>query len=84
LNWTYIGCINLSAKASGRKKIIDILTSLGFKIEKKEKILSVQIPTWRATKDISIKEDLAEEIARINGYDNLEPEMQGWKWNRRK
>ena len=63
------------------EKIVKILTKLGFSIEvKKEKdsgvsIIKVTIPTWRATKDISIKEDIAEEVARIYGYDNLDFEM---------
>jgi len=35
----------------------------------------VKIPTWRATKDISIPEDLAEEIARVIGFDNIPPVM---------
>lgn len=29
----------------------------------------MKVPSWRATKDISIKEDLVEEIGRINGYE---------------
>jgi len=53
------------------KKVNNILTRLGFKIEKKEKKLSVNVPSWRASNDISIKEDLAEEIVRIIGYDNI-------------
>ncbi|MBI4652726.1 phenylalanine--tRNA ligase subunit beta [Candidatus Kuenenbacteria bacterium] len=58
------------------KKIVEILENLGFKIEKdSDTILMVTIPTWRATKDISIPEDLVEEIIRIYSYDNLDPEM---------
>lgn len=30
----------------------------------------ITIPSWRASKDIAIKEDIAEEVARIYGYDN--------------
>ena len=59
----------------GEKKIIEILESLGFKIEQNKNVLSVIIPTWRATKDISIPEDLIEEIIRIYGYDNLDSQM---------
>ena len=55
-----------------KEEVVDILVCLGFGCEDKDDgKLSVSIPTWRATKDISIKEDLAEEIARIYGYDNL-------------
>ena len=35
--------------------------------------LEVRVPSWRATKDISIKEDLVEEIGRMIGYDNFTP-----------
>lgn len=54
------------------KRIVKILTSLGFEVKEKKDGFSVMIPTWRATKDISIPEDLIEEISRIYGYDNIE------------
>lgn len=58
------------------KRVVGILEKLGFIIKEKNKnILKVEIPTWRATKDIDIKEDLLEEVARIYGYDNLKPKM---------
>jgi phenylalanyl-tRNA synthetase beta chain len=57
------------------EKVIGILESLGFDVSKKRGGLSVKIPTWRATKDISIPEDLVEEVARIIGYDNITPKM---------
>ncbi|MDD2656565.1 MAG: phenylalanine--tRNA ligase subunit beta [Patescibacteria group bacterium] len=53
------------------KEIIKILVSLGFEVTEKKNILSVKIPTWRATKDISIAEDLVEEISRIYGFGNI-------------
>ena len=34
---------------------------------------SVFVPSWRATKDISIKEDLVEEVGRMIGYDSIPP-----------
>ncbi|MBN1325656.1 phenylalanine--tRNA ligase subunit beta [Candidatus Falkowbacteria bacterium] len=52
-------------------KIIDILESLGFEVKKQKDGLLILVPTWRATKDISIPEDIIEEVARIYGYDNL-------------
>ena len=33
---------------------------------------SVVVPSWRATKDVTIKADIIEEITRIYGYDNFE------------
>src|SRR5260370_21275786 len=51
-----------------------ILTALKFGVvERAHGLFSVSIPTWRATKDVSIKEDLAEEIGRMIGYDNITP-----------
>ncbi len=52
-------------------KITEILESLGFEVTVTEDDLSVVIPTWRAAKDVSIKEDVLEEIMRIVGYDNI-------------
>lgn len=51
------------------EKIVSILESLGFKVEKDNKELKVYVPNRRL--DITIKQDLVEEIARINGYDKL-------------
>lgn len=53
-----------------------ILESLEFKVTekgKKTKTFVVEVPTFRATKDILAEDDLIEEIARIYGYDNIEP-----------
>ncbi|MFH1946691.1 MAG: phenylalanine--tRNA ligase subunit beta [Candidatus Magasanikbacteria bacterium] len=54
-----------------KKEVVKILESLGFGIKEKKDVLLVAIPTWRATKDISIPEDLVEEVARIYGYGNI-------------
>ena len=34
----------------------------------------VHVPTWRSTKDIECEADIAEEVGRIIGYDNITPE----------
>lgn len=57
------------------RKVIKILTNLGFGVEKAEHVLKVTIPTWRAGRDIASKEDLLEEVARIYGYDKILPVM---------
>lgn len=52
------------------KEIKSILKKLGFKIEKiKTHQLLVTVPTWRL--DISIPEDLIEEVGRIYGYQKI-------------
>lgn len=54
------------------KKVVDILERLGFTIEKGKKgALKITVPSWRATKDISIAEDIVEEVVRIIGYENV-------------
>ena len=51
-----------------------ILESLGFAVQiAAPGILSVSVPSWRATKDISIKDDLLEEVGRMVGYDSITP-----------
>ncbi|NTW05847.1 MAG: phenylalanine--tRNA ligase subunit beta, partial [Peptococcaceae bacterium] len=47
----------------------DILTRLEFKVEKKDSMLLVSAPGHRT--DVSIEEDLIEEVARIYGYDKM-------------
>jgi len=51
-----------------------ILNALEFGVEETSpEVYSVKVPTWRATKDIALKEDLVEEIGRMIGYDNIIP-----------
>ena len=52
--------------------IVNTLTALGFKVSLNGNDFSVEVPSWRATKDISLKADIIEEITRIYGYDNFE------------
>ena len=51
--------------------MVDILGRLGFKVRGQNSDLEITVPSWRATKDVSIKEDLVEEILRMYGYDNI-------------
>jgi len=53
------------------KDAVDILTRLGFAVKTGSKMLMVTVPSWRATRDVSIREDLIEEVARIWGYDRI-------------
>lgn len=52
--------------------IVRTLTSLGFKVTLEGENFSVVVPSWRATKDVTIKADIIEEITRIYGYDNFD------------
>jgi phenylalanyl-tRNA synthetase beta chain len=58
-----------------KKAMVQILESLGFSIKVKKETLYVTVPTWRATKDVSTKEDVVEEIARMYGFDNIAPSL---------
>ncbi len=48
------------------------LLGLGFGVERSGDDFTVTVPSWRATKDVTIKADIIEEITRIYGYDNFE------------
>jgi phenylalanyl-tRNA synthetase beta chain len=37
------------------------------------RLLTVTVPSWRATKDVSLREDLVEEIGRMIGYGEMTP-----------
>lgn len=56
-------------------RITEILQGLGFATEKIKHGLLVTVPSWRATKDVSLPEDLLEEIVRVYGYNNLTSKM---------
>ena len=58
-----------------RDTIVSILTSLGFKGEIDGDDLRLTIPRHRSARDIGIPNDIVEEVARIYGYDNIEPTM---------
>lgn len=53
------------------EQILKTLSSLGFDVKLENDTFFVTVPTWRATKDVTIKADLIEEITRIYGYDNF-------------
>ncbi|EOB7775379.1 phenylalanine--tRNA ligase subunit beta [Staphylococcus aureus] len=49
--------------------IVTIFNQLGFDTETNDDVITVLVPSRR--KDITIKEDLIEEVARIYGYDDI-------------
>lgn len=53
-------------------EILSTLNSLGFNARLDGEEFHVNVPSWRATKDVTIKADIIEEITRIYGYDNFE------------
>ena len=61
---------NLLGSNIDKKDIIEIFERLGFKVKEHGDTLNVSVPRRRI--DISIKEDLIEEVGRIYGVDNIE------------
>ncbi len=53
------------------EQIMKTLTALGFAVDFVNGEYTVKVPSWRATKDVTIKADIIEEITRIYGYDNF-------------
>jgi phenylalanyl-tRNA synthetase beta chain len=53
------------------KDVTDILTRLGFSVAQADWTYTVTVPSWRDTGDITLPEDIIEEIARHFGYENI-------------
>ncbi|MBQ3527732.1 MAG: phenylalanine--tRNA ligase subunit beta [Clostridia bacterium] len=60
-------------EAITKDEIMNTLSSLGFDITNEGDSFTVKVPSWRATKDVTIKADIIEEITRIHGYDSFAP-----------
>jgi len=55
-------------------QVRDILERLEFGVSLSAPgVFSVSVPSWRATKDVSMKDDLVEEVGRMIGYDSIQP-----------
>ena len=61
------------------ERIVETLTNLKYIVKQDGEKLNVEVPSFRATKDVSQKADLIEEVARIYGYDNITPKSNLWK-----
>jgi len=74
--------LDWAEKKLGRKlstdEVVKIFKSLVFGVEPGSdagaRKLLITVPSWRATKDISIPEDLVEEIGRMVGYASIVPQ----------
>jgi phenylalanyl-tRNA synthetase beta chain len=71
--------LNWLARKLGRAlepdRVRQILSSLEFGVSDLDShTLSVTVPSWRATKDVAMPEDLVEEVGRMIGYDSIEPQ----------
>ena len=62
-------------RAVAAEEVRRILESLSFGVtQPRPGVFSVSVPSWRATKDISIKDDLVEEVGRMIGYGSITPQ----------
>jgi phenylalanyl-tRNA synthetase beta chain len=55
-------------------EVQEILERLAFRVTRpQDGVFSVTIPSWRATKDVNVADDLVEEVGRMIGYHTIEP-----------
>ena len=62
--------INMSDKEISQK-----LSSIGFSVSPEKNSFKVGVPSYRATKDVSIPEDLIEEVVRLHGFEDIESKL---------
>ena len=55
------------------EKIEQILSALGYDVTYKDGTYDVIVPTWRSTGDVTLKDDVMGDIARILSFDSFEP-----------
>jgi phenylalanyl-tRNA synthetase beta chain len=61
-------CERLIGLPFGAGRCADLLESLEFGVQRAD-TLTVTVPTWRL--DVTLEEDLVEEVARSNGYEKI-------------
>lgn len=66
-------------KVLSMEEITTTLKNLEYDIKVDGKNIKIEVPTFRATKDVSQRADIIEEIARIHGYDNIVPKTNLWR-----
>ena len=59
-------------KVLSAEEIIDTLTRLGYKVEYNNNVFKTIVPTFRSTGDVSLKDDVMGDIARLIGYEYFE------------
>lgn len=52
-----------------RERVVELLTELGADVQDAGDVLRVGVPSWRH--DLTIPEDLVEEVARLDGFDKI-------------
>ncbi len=57
------------------ERVIELLHSLEFQVTCHDGLYVIRVPSFRSTKDITIPEDIVEEVGRLYGYDAIKPEL---------
>lgn len=60
------------------KHVCSILRTIGFAVSVHKKQYHVIVPTFRGTKNVTIPEDIVEEVARFVGWDKIPYVMPQW------
>ena len=55
------------------EQIEKILKALGYDVDYEKGVLKVIAPVWRSTGDVSLRDDVMGDIARLLGYQSFEP-----------
>lgn len=53
------------------EEVVAPLSALGFRCDTKGAEWAVEVPSWRATRDVTRAEDLVEEVGRLVGYERI-------------
>lgn len=59
-------------KCLSGETVCSMLERLGFEVRISGDVMHVNCPTWRSTGDVSLPDDIMEEVARLYGYENFE------------
>lgn len=59
-------------RAITAEEAANLLAPLGFALTPEGQDILVNVPTWRATGDVSLKDDVLEEVARMQGYEQVD------------
>jgi phenylalanyl-tRNA synthetase beta chain len=68
----------LESRAGFKLEVNDVvcpLERLGFKVSHAQGAYTIVVPSYRATKDIAIAEDILEEVVRFYGFNNIKPTL---------
>ena len=62
-------------KVISNEEITRILTGLGYEVSFDNETYHVVVPTFRSTGDVTLKDDVMGDIARLLGYDSFEKKL---------